>query len=197
MSAEIPSHFFTPLSPIVNHKLLISNKIPVGHTLFEHALSFYSWYKWFQSFSYQEESAQNLQIIMQIANYAFLTPKEEVQALFQLSELREKLLNCQLHTTQISLETQKIIEELTSLNTKSRIAMYLTQIEMESIRLGKSLSEEYKEMSQKLLCQMGGSLSELKTLEISRILSKEQHSNSNSNLLEIFCVKILPLFNES
>ncbi len=197
MSTEVPGDCSLRPFPAINHNSLTNSKVSIGQTLFEHAQSFYCWHTWFKKTHCKEKSFHHLQIIMQIARYGLLTHKEEVKALSQLLELQEKLFNSELHTSQISIETENIIEDLTASNPKSLIALHLTEIEMNLEQANIPLPKQLKKLFYTLLDQTKEGLSDLKALEISRILNKEKHSHSYNNLLDVFLVQVMPFLNRA
>ena len=195
MSTEVPGDFSLRPFPAINHTSLTNSKVSIGHTLFEHAQSFYCWHTWFKKSQSKEKSFYHLQVMMQIARYGLLTHKEEARALLQLLELQEKLFNSELHTSQISIETEKILEDLTASNPKSLIALHLTEIEMNLKQANIPLPKQLKQLLYTLLNQIKEGLSDLKALEISRILEKVKHSRSQSDLLDVFLVQVMPFLN--
>ena len=106
MSTEVPGDFSLRPFLAINRNFLTNSKISIGDTLFDHAQSFYCWHTWFKKSQSKEKSFYHLQVMMQIARYGLLTHKEEARALLQLLELQEKLFNSELHTSQISIETE-------------------------------------------------------------------------------------------
>ena len=195
MSTEVPGDFSLRPFLAINRNFLTNSKISIGDTLFEHAQSFYCWHTWFKKSQSKEKSFYHLQVMMQIARYGLLTHKEESRALLQLLELQEKLFNSELHTSQISIETEKILADLTASNPKSLIALHLTEIEMNLKQANIPLRKQLKQLLYTLLNQIKEGLSDLKALEISRILEKVKHSHSQSDLLDVFLVQVMPFLN--
>ena len=168
----------------------------VGEKLYEHSSAFYSWYQWVRKTSDSPQSSQNLQVIMQIAQKASLTPEEEQEAVNRLSDLREDLDSGRITMDQIGHETDRIIDELTENNPKSRVVMYTTQIEI-AINLSEGEpSDELREALNQLMNHISPEMPNIQAETLSRNLSLILDSSSSRDVLDAFHKTILPLLNK-
>lgn len=200
MVDRISDYHVPPFSPGADPEglhLQGSKSQNVGDKLYEHSSSFYSWYQWFRRSNDSAQGAHNLQVIMQIAKTASLSPEEEQEAIARLSNLRDDLDSGRVSLSQIGYETERIIDNLTENNPKSRVVMYTTQIEMAINHSEGEPSSELKEALGHIISEvseMAPIQAETLSRNLSLILSPD---NTSKEVLNAFHQTVLPLLDKS
>ncbi len=132
MTEPPPSPPIPPISPNADHSFNNSNnpQLPLGNRLYQAAASFYAWYQWNRKVHDAEEGFHHLQVMMQIGAKRALSLEEEEEAVKQIKALREDLNTVAKTIDQIPTELNRILDELTEANPKSRVIHHATELEM-------------------------------------------------------------------